>query len=74
MYKDRCLLVWMQHFQTRGLSAFFMVGKPLQEGVHVCCFSIFKSIANRAKVIEFRVTVGLRNQNFKFFQENSENN
>jgi len=60
----------MQPFQTRGLSAFCMVGKPFTRGC--ACLLFFNFQINRAKVIEFRVIVGLRNQNFKFFQENSE--
>jgi hypothetical protein len=34
-------------FKPGGLSAFCIAGKPLQEGVHVCCFSIFKSIEQK---------------------------
>jgi hypothetical protein len=57
-------------FPNQGALCFLYGWKSITRGC--ACLSFFNFQINRAKVIEFRVIVGLRNQNFKFFQENSE--
>jgi hypothetical protein len=55
---------------NRGALCFLYGWKAITRGC--TCLLFFNFQINRAKVTEFRVIVGLRNQNFKFFQENSE--
>ncbi len=55
---------------NQGALCFLYGWKAITRGC--ACLWFFNFQINRAKVIEFRVIVGLRNQNFKFFQENSE--